>query len=187
MSVLEKFFTISQSQLFQITPASMKQSLLETAHRLPGVGMFEQGAGRLDLLRAFHYLKNYIPSATLSPRLALRIVSNCQIFHIFLSTFSYIDLTECQYMWPYCTQAVYLTGMPTIVNVTIINGLGVSGHVKNVSWHPYTREGHGDKIDVSLTHSDILWPWSGWLAVIVTVPESAADWRGIAQGLIKTF
>lgn len=96
---------------------------------------------------------------------------------------SYIDLTQCQYMWPYCTQAVYHTGMPTVVNVTIINGLGVSGHVKEVTWHPYTNEDNGDKIDVSLTHSDVLWPWSGWLAVAITVPSFAADWQGIAQGI----
>lgn len=46
----------------------MKQALLGSARRLPGVGMFEQGAGRLDLLRAFHFLRSYRPMATLSPR-----------------------------------------------------------------------------------------------------------------------
>lgn len=87
-------------------------------------------------------------------------------------------------MWPYCTQAVYYTGMPTIVNVTIINGLGVSGQVSEVTWHPYTRDGNGDRVDISLSYSDILWPWSGWLAVSITVPESSNDWQGIAQGEI---
>ncbi|KAJ8674081.1 hypothetical protein QAD02_005343 [Eretmocerus hayati] len=148
----------------KITPASMKQALLETAYRLPGIGMFEQGAGRLDLLGAFYYLRSYTPRATLSP--------------------NYIDLTECQYMWPYCTQAIYHSGMPTIVNVTIINGLGVSGRVTNLTWHPYTCDGNGERIDVSLTHCDILWPWSGWLAVAISVPASSQDWQGIAQGHI---
>lgn len=46
----------------------MKQALLATAHRLPSIGMFEQGAGRLDLLGAFHYLRSYIPIVTLHPR-----------------------------------------------------------------------------------------------------------------------
>lgn len=87
-------------------------------------------------------------------------------------------------MWPYCTQAVYHTGMPTIVNITIINGLGVSGHVTEFIWHPYTGNGNGERIDVSVTHSDVLWPWSGWLAVAITVPTSARSWQGIAQGLI---
>lgn len=31
---------------------------------------------------------------------------------------SYIDLTECPYMWPYCTQPLYYSAMPTIVNVS---------------------------------------------------------------------
>ncbi|CAK9813875.1 Membrane-bound transcription factor site-1 protease [Anthophora quadrimaculata] len=155
----------SQPVKQKVTPASMKQALLSSARRLPGVGMFEQGAGKLDLLRAFHFLRSYIPIATLSP--------------------SYIDLTECQYMWPYCTQAVYHTGMPTIVNITIINGLGVSGHVAELVWHPYTGNGNGERIDVSITHSDVLWPWSGWLAVAITVPSSARDWQGIAHGHIS--
>ncbi|OXU18499.1 hypothetical protein TSAR_005671 [Trichomalopsis sarcophagae] len=149
----------------KINPASMKQALLATARRLPGTGMFEQGAGRLDLVAAFHFLQTYTPMASLSP--------------------SYIDLTECQYMWPYCTQAIYFSGMPTIVNVTIINGLGVSGRVTELTWHPYTHNGNGERIDVALTHCDILWPWSGWLAVAITVPETAKDWQGIAQGHIS--
>ncbi|XP_066582783.1 membrane-bound transcription factor site-1 protease isoform X2 [Prorops nasuta] len=149
----------------RITPASMKQALLSSAHRLPGVGMFEQGAGKLDLLRAFHFLRMYTPVATLSP--------------------SYIDLTECQYMWPYCSQAIYYSSKPAIVNVTIINGLGVSGHITDLHWHPYIGNGAGEgQIDVSLTHSDVLWPWSGWLAVAITVPEAYRDWQGIAQGHI---
>lgn len=31
---------------------------------------------------------------------------------------AYIDLTECPYMWPYCTQPIYYGGMPTTVNVS---------------------------------------------------------------------
>ncbi|KAL0128343.1 hypothetical protein PUN28_003553 [Cardiocondyla obscurior] len=148
----------------KVTPASMKQALLNSARRLPGIGMFEQGAGKLDLLRAFHFLQSYTPIVTLHP--------------------SYIDLTECQYMWPYCTQAIYHTGMPTIVNVTIINGLGVAGNVVNLTWHPYSGNGNGEHIDVAITHSDVLWPWSGWLAVAITVPSTSHDWQGIAQGHI---
>ena len=42
---------------------------------------------------------------------------------------NYIDLTECPYMWPYCSQPIYYGGMPTIVNVTILNGMGVTGRI----------------------------------------------------------
>ncbi|EFN75041.1 Membrane-bound transcription factor site-1 protease [Camponotus floridanus] len=149
----------------KITPASMKQALLSSARRLPGIGMFEQGAGKLDLLRAFRFLQSYTPVVTLNP--------------------SYIDLTECQYMWPYCTQAIYHTGMPTIVNITIINGLGVAGNIVNLTWHPYIGTGNGERIDVAMTYSDVLWPWSGWLAVAITVPSTSHDWQGIAQDMYQ--
>ena len=85
-----------------INPASMKQALMSSARRLPGVGIYEQGAGKLDLLKAFQALSAYTPQATLVP--------------------SYFDMTECSYFWPYCTQPMYHGGMPIIVNVTILNG-----------------------------------------------------------------
>ena len=73
---------------------------------LPGTGLSYGdpfvGAGKLDLLKAFQILNSYKPQASLSP--------------------SYIDMTECQYFWPYCTQPIYFGGMATIVNVTILNG-----------------------------------------------------------------
>ncbi|KAH9498190.1 Membrane-bound transcription factor site-1 protease [Bulinus truncatus] len=92
-----------------INPASMKQALMSTARRLPDVNMFEQGYGRLDLAMALRTLKNYTPQASASP--------------------SYIDLMESPYMWPYCSQPIYYGGMPVIVNVTILNGMGVTGKI----------------------------------------------------------
>jgi hypothetical protein len=32
---------------------------------------------------------------------------------------SYIDLTECPYFWPYCSQPMYYGAMPVIVNVSV--------------------------------------------------------------------
>jgi membrane-bound transcription factor site-1 protease len=51
-----------------INPASMKQALMASARRLPGVNMFEQGHGKLDLLRAHTILHTYKPQVSLSPR-----------------------------------------------------------------------------------------------------------------------
>lgn len=60
----------------------------------------------------------------------------CSFNHIYLLSLplfslspSYVDLTECPYMWPYCSQPIYYGGMPTIVNVTILNGMGVTGRI----------------------------------------------------------
>ncbi|XP_050419882.1 membrane-bound transcription factor site-1 protease isoform X2 [Adelges cooleyi] len=149
-----------------INPASMKQALLASSQRLPGINMFEQGHGKLDLLKAFKILSSYKPQVSFSP--------------------SYIDLTECQYMWPYCTQPLYYTGMPIVVNVTILNGLAVFGSVVETPiWHPYVPD-NGHYLDVTIRYSQTLWPWSGWLAVAVTVSNTAPDnWSGTAAGHIE--
>ncbi|XP_050499570.1 membrane-bound transcription factor site-1 protease isoform X1 [Diabrotica virgifera virgifera] len=145
-----------------INPASMKQALMASARRLPGVNMFEQGHGKLNLMKAYQILNSYTPQASLSP--------------------SYIDLSECPYMWPYCTQPLYHTSVPVIVNVTILNGLGVSGKiVGKPQWHPYTPQ-QGHYLEVGITYSEILWPWSGWLAVHLSVAKEAATYEGYAQG-----
>ncbi len=46
-----------------INPSSMKQSLMASARRLPGINMFEQGQGKLDLVKAYQTLRNYKPQA----------------------------------------------------------------------------------------------------------------------------
>ncbi|KAM7058356.1 membrane-bound transcription factor site-1 protease isoform 1-T2 [Molossus nigricans] len=152
--------TVQKREL--VNPASMKQALIASARRLPGVNMFEQGHGKLDLLRAYQILNSYKPQASLSP--------------------SYIDLTECPYMWPYCSQPIYYGGMPTIVNVTILNGMGVTGRiVDKPDWQPYLPQ-NGDNIEVAFSYSSVLWPWSGYLAISISVTKKAASWEGIAQG-----
>ena len=148
-----------------INPASMKQALLASTRRLPGVGMFEQGAGKLDLLRTYHTLTAYTPQVSLSP--------------------SYVDTTECQYFWPYCTQPLYHSSLPAIFNVTLLNGMGVSGHVVgSPSYHAYTPH-MGHYLDVSVTWAEHVWPWAGWLAVEVRVREEARDYEGVAQGHVE--
>lgn len=44
-----------------INPASMKQALMASARRLSGVNMFEQGHGKLNLIKAYQILSNYKP------------------------------------------------------------------------------------------------------------------------------
>lgn len=88
-------------------------------------------------------------------------------------------------MWPYCTQPMYAGAMPVIVNVTILNGLGVSGKIKDKpQWYPYIPQ-QGQLLDVALSYSELLWPWSGWLAVSLTVNPNGALYDGLAQGHIN--
>lgn len=122
----------------------MKQALIEGATRLHNNNMFEQGYGKLNILKSMKILSEYTPKMTLSP--------------------PYLDFTE-DYMWPYNTQSLFHTSVPAIVNVTILNGMGVTGRVINKpTWHPYILQ-NGNLLNVSITYSEELWPWSGWLGV----------------------
>lgn len=123
----------------------MKQVLIEGATRLINNNMFEQGYGKLNILKSMKLLTEYTPKVTLSP--------------------PYVDFTEDSYMWPYNSQPLYHTSLPVIVNVTILNGMGVTGRVINQpTWHPYSMQ-NGSLLNVSISFSDLLWPWSGWMGV----------------------
>ncbi len=148
-----------------VNPGSMKQCLMSSARRLPGVGVFEQGAGKLDLLKAYQCLSSYTPQASLSP--------------------AYVDMTECQYFWPYCTQPLYYGAAPVVVNVTVLNGMSVSGRLASEPvWHPYTPQ-HGELLEVAFSHSDTIWPWSGHLAVHIAVKKEGVTFEGVAQGHVS--
>lgn len=64
MSFIVSYFSTVQKREM-VNPASMKQALIASARRLPGVNMFEQGHGKLDLLRAYQILNSYKPQARL--------------------------------------------------------------------------------------------------------------------------
>lgn len=147
--VLKTHFTTNIVALFIlcrdiVNPSSMKQALIEGATRLNDNNMFEQGYGKLNIIKSMKILSEYTPKVTLSP--------------------PYIDFTE-DYMWPYNTQSLYHTSFPAIVNVTILNGMGVTGRViGKPTWHPYILQ-NGNLLNVSISYSDHLWPWSGWMGV----------------------
>eukprot|EP00731_Ephydatia_muelleri_P038206 Em0679g1a len=150
----------------KVNPASVKQALMTSARRLVGPNMFEQGHGKVDLLRAYHELSGYTPQASFSP--------------------SYIDLTDCPYFWPYCTQPLYYGAAPVIVNVTILNGMGVTGRVvSKPTWHPYVPH-NGGFLEVSISYSSVLWPWSGYLAVSLSVSREARDWSGECRDTLRS-
>lgn len=148
-----------------LNPATFKQILVEGAERLTGdsSNVFEQGMGRISLLRSFHLIQNFRPHASVLP--------------------SRLDLTECPYMWPYCTQPLFYGAMPVLVNLTVLNSVSVTGElVAEPSFHAGKN---GRFLDLSFSWSPLLWPWSGHLAVSISVKPEAALWEGDAEGLIK--
>ena len=48
-------------------------------------------------------------------------------------------------------------------------------------WQPYTPQ-FGSHIEVAVHHSTVLWPWSGYIAISISVTKQAANWEGVAQG-----
>ncbi|KAL6606697.1 hypothetical protein ACP70R_042350 [Stipagrostis hirtigluma subsp. patula] len=144
-----------------LNPAAMKQALVEGASKLSGPNMYEQGAGRLDLWRSYEILKDYQPRASIFPKL--------------------LDFTDCPYFWPFCRQPLYAGAMPVIFNATILNGMGVIGYVKDQPlWQPSGDV--GNLLNVHFTYSDVIWPWTGYLALHLQVKDEGSQFAGIISG-----
>jgi membrane-bound transcription factor site-1 protease len=125
--------------------------------------MFEQGHGKLNILKSIKILSDYQPRITLSP--------------------THLDMND-EYMFPYSTQPIYYTQMPIIVNVTILNGISVTGRVAEVQWYPYLNE-NGQLLNVSIDYSEVLWPWSGWMSLRIAVNDNGANFEGQALGHVS--
>lgn len=144
-----------------LNPASMKQALVEGAAKLSGPNMYEQGAGRVDLLESYEILKNYKPRASIFP--------------------SVLDYADCPYSWPFCRQPLYAGAMPVLFNTTILNGMGVIGYVESPpTWHPSNEE--GNLLSIHFTYSDVIWPWTGYLALHMQIKEEGAQFSGTIEG-----
>ncbi|XP_002086256.2 membrane-bound transcription factor site-1 protease [Drosophila yakuba] len=146
-----------------INPASLKQVLIEGAEKLPHYNMFEQGAGKLNLLKSMQLLLSYKPKITLIP--------------------AYLDFTQ-NYMWPYSSQPLYYGSSVAIANVTILNGISVTSQIVGIpKWIP-DLENHGQFLKVSTQVSAIVWPWTGWMAVFITVTKDGENFEGVCKGSI---
>ncbi|XP_055808006.1 subtilisin-like protease SBT6.1 [Solanum dulcamara] len=146
-----------------LNPASVKQALVEGATKLSGPSLYEQGAGRVNLLESYEILKHYKPRASIFP--------------------SVLDYTDCPYSWPFCRQPLYAGAMPVIFNATILNGMGVVGYVESPpTWHPSNHE--GNLLSIRFTYSDVIWPWCGYLALHIQIKEEGAQFSEEIEGNI---
>ncbi|XP_039025866.1 subtilisin-like protease SBT6.1 isoform X2 [Hibiscus syriacus] len=144
-----------------LNPASMKQALVEGAAKLAGPNMYEQGAGRVDLLESYEILKGYQPRASIFP--------------------SVLDYTDCPYSWPFCRQPLYAGAMPVVFNATVLNGMGVIGYVQSPpTWYPSNEE--GNLLSIRFTYSEIIWPWTGYLALHMQIKAEGAHFSGVIEG-----
>ncbi|MBA0555168.1 hypothetical protein Golob_014223 [Gossypium lobatum] len=131
------------------------------AAKLAGPNMYEQGAGRVDLLESYEILRSYQPRASIFP--------------------SVLDYTDCPYSWPFCLQPLYAGAMPVIFNATVLNGMGVIGYVHSPPiWHPSNEE--GNLLSIRFTYSEVIWPWTGYLALHMQIKEEGAHFSGVIEG-----
>ena len=122
-----------------INPASIKQILLESSvpllelsdeNRLLGEGnIFSQGSGDLNLTKALSLMTEYVPRASAFP--------------------SRLNLTDCPYMWPYCSQPLFFSARPIILNVTILNAMSVIGSIESVQFE--TLNNYASLLGIFLT------------------------------------
>jgi len=157
--------SLSQQDRKIMNPASVKQVLMDSADQVVGANMFEQGRGSVNLVNAYQVMHSYKPQASLFP--------------------SELDWTDCPYMWPYCSQPLYYGGMPIIANITLINGMGVTGKVVGKpTWNPHNAK-HKEFLDISISNSPVLYPWSGYMSIHMSVSKSAANWDGFVRGHVS--
>lgn len=146
-----------------LNPASMKQALVEGASRLSGPNMFEQGAGRLNLLKSYEILATYKPRVSILP--------------------SSLDLTDSPYAWPFWRQPLYAGAMPLIFNATILNGMGPVGYIESApNWVPSGDSGR--LLDIRYTYSDVIWPWTGFLGLYLRIKPEGNKFQGTIEGKI---
>lgn len=112
-------------------------------------------------LASYEILKSYKPRASVFP--------------------SVLDYTDCPYFWPFCRQPLYAGSMPVIFNTTILNGMGVVGYVESSPiWHPSDEE--GNLLSIHFTYSEVIWPWTGYLALHMQIKEEGALFSGDIEG-----
>ena len=75
--------------------------------------------------------------------------------------------------------------MPTIANVTILNAISVSSKIVGTPiWRPYDQE-TGNFVDISVSHSSVIWPWTGYIALTIMINEKGAEFEGIISGHLE--
>ncbi|KNC72713.1 hypothetical protein SARC_14726, partial [Sphaeroforma arctica JP610] len=104
VALLLSGLTVEQRLL--VNPTSVKQILIESAIPIKGANLFQQGSGQLNLFGAHDILRTYTPHLSTVP--------------------SRLDFSDCPYLWPYCAQPLYCSGMGHTVNVTVLNALSVN-------------------------------------------------------------
>jgi hypothetical protein len=156
--------SVPETERFQkLTPASMKQVLIEGAEKIPQTSAYVQGPGIANLLNSYKILKNYKPRVSVFP--------------------SSVDLTDLEYWWPHSKMPLYPEAMPLMLNLTIINGLGETGYFKTEPvWKPSNAIGR--ELTFEFDHQSVIWPWASYLGMRIRVKSAKSAKTGVAEGKV---
>lgn len=171
-----------------LNPASIKQILLQSADRLVAYEqpseflvrnhIFEQGAGRLNITRASELVQELWLQFEIGLQSSKPLVLPPSTFP------DHIDTSECPYLWPLCSQPLFHSSLPLMVNLTIINPASISGTIDSPpQWLP--EDDLGEHLTVSVASPDMVWPYFGSVGVFVEVNEPAANATGAASGTLS--
>jgi membrane-bound transcription factor site-1 protease len=195
----------SRKQLSNV--AAMKQILMSSADQLvgddsnPAPSICEQGAGLLNIDKAYEKVIQHVPHVSLWPSR----LSN--------------QPKDCPYLWPFCSQQLFVSSEPVLANITILNSVSRVGHILRIRWSEHSTEfGESDSVDevtlppiedlldqtreldspahhlvtlrgavlaVRVETNRIVWPWVGYLAVAITVNPSVNDYVGHVSGSLS--
>ena len=129
-------------------PAMVRQCLNEASTSIKD-SMWAQGFGRINSLKAVKCAETYTPRVTLVP----------PSFHL---------EKDCPYLSPLCDQPLIRGGLPISFNVTVLNGLGVLGYVRDIKW------ASDSSLVVEAQYPVTLWPFAGAFGVSIKASPDAS-------------
>ena len=74
--------------------------------------------------------------------------------------------------------------MPTLANLTLINGMAVAGRIASATWIPADALA-AEVLEVWCEYEDVIWPWSGYFAVVIDVTAKGAAVDRVVRGTIR--
>lgn len=154
--------------------------------------IFEQGAGLIDVDHAIEYLERFRPHVSFwPPRL-----SN--------------HMSDCPYLWPFCDSNLFQTSQPLLMNLTILNSIVATSGIYRIEYVE-TTDKFGESFDgisfslqrdkskhhrvtlrgnvlvVKADFEDIIWPWSGFMGLSVSLNNYLTNYQGNVSGLLTIY
>ena len=185
--------------------AAIKQILHASSRQLSTPSIFEQGAGLINVTAAYNALLSHVPHISLYPDRLSNFPSDCPYLwpwctQLLFSTSQPIlaNITILNSMgvvgkiirleWEEVYQkshTVDRSDMENPVPVPVVTYVNLEEDESLISDGVATLLLHGGVLTVKVQCNVLLWPWSGYLAVSVSVSSTQSDFVGTVQGVLR--